>query len=174
MKKIIPSTLTMGNLLLGFMAILFISNKEYSTAAMLIGLGLFFDFIDGYSARKLNAESALGKELDSLADMVTFGVAPAMLAYFGSVHEIHFFGVFCCLIYVCCSALRLARFNISVHPSTSFIGMPMPLAATLMLFITLLNPYATAIGSLLISFLMISRLWFPSLKNIELEVKEDY
>lgn len=173
MKKLIPSTLTLGNLLMGFSAILLTLKNEVFIAILLIVLGLLFDFFDGYCARMLNAESEFGKELDSLADLTTFGVAPAIVAYVTSLHEIHMLGVFCCLSYACCCALRLARFNTSSSKNTNFVGMPTPLAAILIISTTTLSPLATAVGSLLIAILMVSQVSFPSLKKIKLDSTED-
>lgn len=162
----IPSALTLTNLLLGFLAILFTFRYELISAALLILFGLICDFFDGYCARKLNAASELGKELDSLADLVTFGIAPASLAFAASLHVIQVFGAVCCLAYVCCGALRLARFNVSQSHMGKFVGMPTPLAAVLVLLTAVLLPvYAAAVGMLVIGALMISRFPFPSLKK---------
>ncbi|OMF11301.1 CDP-diacylglycerol--serine O-phosphatidyltransferase [Paenibacillus sp. FSL H7-0331] len=166
MKKLIPSILTLSNLLLGFTAILFTFKGEILAAILLVMLGLFCDFLDGYCARKLNAVSLLGKELDSLADLVTFAVAPAIMAYVASLHEIRMFGTACCLIYVCCGALRLARFNATQSHISGFVGMPTPLAAVFMLLLTASpRPSVVAFGTLLIGVLMISKISFPSLKK---------
>ncbi len=174
MKKMIPSTLTLANLLLGFLAILSTFRYEFVLAALLILLGLIFDFFDGYCARKLNVASELGKELDSLADLVTFGIAPASLVFVASLHVIQVFGTVCCLVYVCCGALRLARFNSVQSHIRGFVGMPTPLAAVLVLLTTALLPvYAAAIGMLVIGALMISHFSFPSLKRIKTEVVKD-
>lgn len=174
MKKVFPSVLTLGNLLLGFSAILFIYQGQTAASMMLILLGLFCDFFDGFCARKLNAVSELGKELDSLADLVTFGIAPAALAYVTSLHEIRVWGAVSCLAYVCCGALRLARFNAAQSHMRGFVGMPIPLAAMLMLLLSVsLPPLFVALGALLLSLLMVSRISFPSLKKIKPEVAED-
>ncbi|WP_334075036.1 MULTISPECIES: CDP-diacylglycerol--serine O-phosphatidyltransferase [Paenibacillus] len=175
MKKVFPSVLTLGNLLLGFSAILFIYQGQTAASMMLILLGLFCDFFDGFCARKLNAVSEMGRELDSLADLVTFGIAPAALAYVTSLHEIRVLGAASCLAYVCCGALRLARFNTAQSHMPGFVGMPIPLAAILLIvLLTLsLNPMLVAFGALLLSLLMVSRLSFPSLKKIKPEVAED-
>ncbi|MNI56441.1 CDP-diacylglycerol--glycerol-3-phosphate 3-phosphatidyltransferase [compost metagenome] len=175
MKKMIPSALTLANLLLGFLSILCSFRLELVPAMLLILLGMLCDFFDGFCARKLNAASELGKELDSLADLVTFGIAPATFMYITSVHEIRVLGATCCLAYVCCSALRLARFNVRQSHMTGFVGMPTPLAAVLVLVIAALLPQpAAAIGMLVIGALMVSRLSFPSLKKMKPEVAEEY
>lgn len=174
MKKVFPSVLTLGNLLLGFSAILFVYQGETATSFMLILLGLLCDFFDGFCARKLNAVSELGKELDSLADLVTFGIAPAVLAYVTSLHEIRVLGIVGCLTYVCCGALRLARYNAAQSHMPGFVGMPIPLAAMLILLMSAsLQPVLAAIGALLLSLLMVSRISFPSLKKMKPEVAEE-
>lgn len=175
MRKMIPSALTLANLLSGFLALLFIIKNELAPAICLILLGLLCDFFDGYCARKLNAASELGKELDSLADLVTFGVAPAALVYVAVLHEIPVFGATCCVAYLCCCAIRLARFNVKQACLAGFIGMPTPLAAMLILLIsTLVPPAATAIGMLAVGALMVSRISFPGLKKIRSEPAEEY
>ncbi len=173
-KKMIPSMLTLGNLLLGFTAILMTFNDRMKIAILLIIAGLICDFFDGFCARKLHVESAMGKELDSLADLVTFGVAPAILVHIFSLNQIPVFGIICCLVYVSCSALRLARFNAEQSHISGFIGMPTPLAALLVLLLAVtLKPLAVAVGTLLIGLLMVSHFSFPSLKKVEPEVVED-
>ncbi|SET24636.1 CDP-diacylglycerol--serine O-phosphatidyltransferase [Paenibacillus sp. NFR01] len=176
MTKIIPSALTLANLLFGFLAILFTFKFELLPVILLILLGMLCDFFDGYCARKLNAASEMGKELDSLADLVTFCIAPAALVYVVSLHEIRIFGAVCCLAYVCCGALRLARFNAAQSHLSGFVGMPTPLAAIMVLAITaLLPPLGSGIGLLVIGMLMVSRFSFPSLKKLKAEVPaEEY
>ncbi|MCQ4085283.1 CDP-diacylglycerol--serine O-phosphatidyltransferase [Saccharibacillus sp. JS10] len=175
MKKIIPSALTLSNLLLGFLAILLVFKDELLPAILLIMLGMLCDVFDGYCARKLDAASELGKELDSLADLVTFGVAPAALIYVASLQEIHTFGALCCVVYVCCCAIRLARFNTSQATTSGFIGMPTPFAAAMILLISIVSsPAVTEIGVLVISWLMVSRIPFPSFKKIKPEPAEEF
>lgn len=175
MKKWIPSILTLSNLMLGFMAILYIVKGEIFGGTVLIMLGLFCDFLDGFFARKLNSVSLLGKELDSLADLVTFVIAPAIIAFVGSLHEIHTIGAACILIYVCCGALRLARFNAMQSHSSGFVGMPTPLAAVMLLLLAASSrhPSVVELGAVLIGALMVSKISFPSLKKGSAEVAED-
>lgn len=175
MKKWIPSLLTLSNLILGIMAILYTIKGEILAGILLVMLGLLCDFLDGYCARKLKSVSLLGKELDSLADLVTFVVAPAIMAFVASLHEIHMFGATCILIYVCCGALRLARFNAVQSHISGFVGMPTPLAAVIMLLLTTSSwhPSVVELGAVMIGVLMISRLSFPSLKKRNTEVAED-
>ncbi|MFD1992121.1 CDP-diacylglycerol--serine O-phosphatidyltransferase [Paenibacillus nicotianae] len=175
MKKMLPNLFTLGNLLSGFVAILLISKQQFEISVLLITVGLVCDFLDGYCARILDATSALGKELDSLADLITFGVAPATLAYFVSLHEIHIFGVACCLFYVCCSAIRLARFNVEQSHMTVFVGMPTPISAVLCILLAIyVYPLVAMVGMILIGILMVSPFCFPSLKKVKSEAVEDF
>lgn len=174
MKKMLPNLFTLGNLLSGFVAILLISKEQFEISVLLIVVGLVCDFLDGYCARILDATSEFGKELDSLADLITFGVAPATLAYVVSLHEVHVFGAACCLFYVCCSALRLARFNVEQSHMTVFVGMPTPVAAVLSILLAVyLHPLVAMLGIVLIGILMVSPFCFPSLKKVKSEAVED-
>lgn len=129
MKKHIPNTITLANLLSGCIGIVFAFQGNLIYAAYAIWIAAMFDFFDGFSARMLKVSSPIGKELDSLADMVTFGVLPSVIlfkmiatapsSYIG-------YGVFVLALF---SALRLAKFNIDTKQSTSFIGIPTPAAA---------------------------------------------
>lgn len=134
----IPNSLTMGNLLCGFISVIFSSlgtTPGYFTAGLLILGAALLDGLDGQVARALKVDSELGKELDSLADCVTFGVAPGYFAYkaylsglivpvFGKPID---FGIFIASIFPICAAYRLARFNVE-HDPNSFSGLPSPVA----------------------------------------------
>jgi len=129
--KHIPNAITSLNLFSGCIAIVFAFEGAYLTAALFIALAAVFDFLDGFAARLLKAYSAMGKELDSLADVVSFGVAPGVMAYsfiatqsmtMGSPTWLAWFGF---LIPVF-SALRLAKFNLDERQTSSFLGLPTP------------------------------------------------
>ena len=131
----IPNTLTSLNLFSGCVAIIFAYNSDYWWASLFIVIGAVFDFFDGMTARLLKVHSPLGKELDSLADDVTFGVAPAMMVYSlfrnqldcDCYHEFISYCVpFAAFIIAVFSALRLAKFNIDERQTSSFIGLPTP------------------------------------------------
>lgn len=134
MKKHIPNVITCCNLMSGCIAVSFAHAGRIDMALLLIVVGAVFDFFDGLSARLLGVSSPIGKELDSLADVVTFGVAPAaMLSYELSVLNYPQFmeGTRVWLPYVAYvmaafSALRLAKFNLDERQTTSFIGLPTP------------------------------------------------
>ncbi len=122
MKKYIPSTITLLNLTCGFIAIVL---NDILWSPILIGLGGLFDFLDGFLAKKLNAISELGKQLDSLADLVTFGVAPAVL-YYQHISPHNYLGIISASFIPAFGAYRLAKFNISADQKDSFKGLPIP------------------------------------------------
>ncbi|MGN0221663.1 MAG: CDP-diacylglycerol--serine O-phosphatidyltransferase [Prevotella sp.] len=132
--KNIPNTITCCNLICGAIATYFAFLGLYEKAFLFIVLGAVFDFFDGMSARLLGVSSPIGKELDSLADVVTFGLAPSAMVYsvllsicredtWGSIASVIPFSAF---IMAAFSALRLAKFNLDERQTTSFIGLPTP------------------------------------------------
>jgi CDP-diacylglycerol--serine O-phosphatidyltransferase len=135
-KKHIPNILTLLNLLCGCIAIVFISKLRFDLAFYFVCLGIFFDFFDGFFARKFGVAGPLGVQLDSLADMVTSGVAPGyvmyqLLSFDGSfmqiTNDLSFFQVsFLGFIITLGACYRLANFNIDTRQSDSFIGLPTP------------------------------------------------
>lgn len=133
-KQQIPNTITLLNLLSGCFAIVFAFRyndtigclNAWQWAFVCIGLATIFDFCDGLSARLLHAYSAVGKELDSLADLVSFGLAPAALAYNAMTANGSGWLAIAAFITTAFGALRLARFNVDDRQTTSFIGLPIP------------------------------------------------
>lgn len=134
MKKHIPNTITCLNLISGCIATYFAFQSDCELALLFIVIGAVFDFFDGMSARLLHVSSPIGKELDSLADVVTFGVAPSMIL-FSLFFEVEYpewmlplRGVmpYTAFIMAAFSALRLAKFNLDTRQTTSFIGVPTP------------------------------------------------
>jgi CDP-diacylglycerol--serine O-phosphatidyltransferase len=180
MRKIInsiPNILTSGNLFCGCIATVLAINGDIETATYFIFVSAIFDFFDGFVARLLKAQSALGLQLDSLADMVSFGVAPSAIVYhILSVSQIHvpvelpaFTPYFAFLIAVF-SALRLAKFNIDERQTAEFIGLPTP-ACTLFFcglahsnIFTVTGFYALLAFIPLFCFLLVSELPMFSLK----------
>ncbi|MBU8905594.1 CDP-diacylglycerol--serine O-phosphatidyltransferase [Desertibacillus haloalkaliphilus] len=163
-KKIKSQTanlLTIINLSLGSFALVFIIQGELRTSLLLITLAAFFDRLDGMVARKLNITSDLGKQLDSLCDIISFGVAPSLLLYQAVLSEFGFAGAFFTIIFIACGAIRLARFNVSESPGF-FIGLPITAAGCLLtvsfLFVSLLPSYVFMFFILILSLLMISTL----------------
>ncbi|UZR93914.1 CDP-diacylglycerol--serine O-phosphatidyltransferase [Chondrinema litorale] len=127
-KKNIPNYITLGNLLCGILAIHQIYSGNYTLASWLIAIAALLDFSDGFAARMLKVSSPMGKELDSLADMVTFGLAPAMIL-FNLYPEPESPLRYITLLIALASAWRLAKFNIDTRQSDSFLGVPTPASA---------------------------------------------
>lgn len=133
-KRNIPNTLTCCNLLSGCVAVVYALDGQPAMAFLLIVIGATFDFLDGMSARLLNVSSPIGKELDSLADDVTFGVAPASIVFYqlgvmdypSFMEPVRSVVPFFAYIMAAFSALRLAKFNLDERQATSFVGMPTP------------------------------------------------
>ena len=128
MKKHIPNAITCCNLISGCVATFFAFERMYEMALLFIIIGAVFDFFDGMSARLLRVSSPIGKELDSLADDVTFGVAPSSIVFaFLSSQHLHVTLLpFLAFLIAAFSALRLAKFNLDERQTTSFIGLPTP------------------------------------------------
>lgn len=159
MNKHIPNIITLGNLLCGSVAsfLIIISDAHILTAVLLIIAGAVLDFLDGFVARLLKAYSELGKQLDSLADLISFGFAPAafmsllvrqQLGYseildFSQIPAVHTFYIFFPFIITAFSALRLAKFNIDTRQTESFIGMPTPGNTLFIISIVLISLYGT-------------------------------
>ncbi|MBN2403935.1 MAG: CDP-diacylglycerol--serine O-phosphatidyltransferase [Spirochaetes bacterium] len=145
----IPNSLTLGNLLFGFISLVFSSlgtQQGYFIAGFLILAASLLDTLDGPAARALKVTSPLGRELDSLADCVAFGIAPGFLsynAYLSGIHEAYFampidLGMLIAAIFPLCAAYRLARFNI-LADSNSFTGLPAPSAGIIIALIPMYN-----------------------------------
>lgn len=173
MKKHIPSLLTFGNLYCGFLSINFIITGDVKNATNLIIIALILDALDGRVARMLGLATDIGKELDSLADMVSFGVAPAFLSAYTYFAEFGMFGIIISGLFPLFAAYRLARFNLTPQEETlkHFKGIPITLAGAIITFLVLfveaipLQIFFIVFYSL--SILMVSKLKIPSLKNIQ-------
>lgn len=135
----LPSLFTLGNMFCGFLAILVSIRGQYELAAVLIGLSVVFDIADGAVARLVGAVTPFGLQFDSLADLVSFGLAPALLAFTlfsRGQDEWDPLGWVVCFVWVACAAIRLARFNTTIDPTADkryFIGLPSPGAAGVVL-----------------------------------------
>lgn len=172
-KKSIPNIFTLSNLFCGFLSIGFAANGDFKNAAVLILIGMMLDSMDGRIARILNAQSDLGKELDSLADIVTFGVAPAILIYHISFSEFGLIGYMIAGLFPLFGAYRLARFNITSKNSNDFFtGVPITAAGGILTLLALLNHWLPniLINAIFMSlcFLMVSKLKIPSFKKVPL------
>lgn len=126
-----PNLITTAALLSGFYSIIASMNGNFNQAIYAIFLAALLDGLDGRVARAIGAQSAFGEQYDSLSDLLAFGVAPAILMYSWSLHDLGRIGLACCFIYTACAAFRLARFNvqIGVVDKRYFIGIASPLAA---------------------------------------------
>jgi CDP-diacylglycerol--serine O-phosphatidyltransferase len=137
---ILPNLLTTGNLLSGFWAIIFVFQERFYFAAVAILLAAVFDVFDGKVAKLSGATSKFGMQYDSLADLVSFGVAPALLAFSWALRPYGKFGWLAAFLFVACGAIRLARFNVlaSAGETKYFKGLPIPVAAAMIAFTILL------------------------------------
>jgi CDP-diacylglycerol---serine O-phosphatidyltransferase len=146
MKKIIPNTLTLANLFFGFAACILASQDNIEAASLLILCSMVFDFLDGFAARLLKAYSDLGKELDSLSDLVSFGVAPAMILF--SLLSRNNLPLTVMIIISglipLASALRLARFNNDEEQKYYFKGMPTPASALVIVSLVISSVYGNS------------------------------
>ncbi|MCB0212687.1 MAG: CDP-diacylglycerol--serine O-phosphatidyltransferase [Anaerolineae bacterium] len=173
LTRIIPSIATITSLMCGVVAIMVLPDGNFLMAALLIMLGSILDVLDGQLAVRLNAVSDIGKELDSLADVVTFGVAPTMLIY----HLLLIVGVdrpiaiLSSLAFVMAGALRLARFNtIPSDRNAYFKGMPIPMGSALLVTASfwqhwVINIWWT-IAVVTVSYLMVSNFAYPKSKHV--------
>jgi len=165
-KVMIPNIVTLANLLLGIVSLINTMEGRYQVAATAILLAMVLDGMDGKIARKLDVASSFGKELDSLCDLVSFGVAPALLVYSSILQDMGNIGLIIAVIFALCGAIRLARFNV-LNITTHFVGVPITFAGSFMAFAILLShkiPVPLMVFpllSLVLSYLMISNLKVP-------------
>jgi CDP-diacylglycerol--serine O-phosphatidyltransferase len=181
-KKHIPNFLTLGNLLCGTLATIFAVQSDFSLAGIFVVIGIFFDFLDGFVARLLKVSGELGKQLDSLADMVTSGVVPGIImskliqdnlisrsnSFDTAVLDISIIG----LILTLSACYRLAKFNLDTRQSDSFIGLPTPAMSLFVISLPLIQMHTDIkIIQDLISnnYFLIAVTWFLSyLMNAEI------
>lgn len=163
-SKMIPSIFTLANLLLGVLSLIYTMEQEWQMAAIMILSGTVLDGMDGRIARRLDATSPFGKELDSLCDLVSFGVAPALLAYAYKLTDFNVFAIPIALVFALCGAVRLARFNV-MNVSEYFVGVPITAAGSLIALMILLASripnLAFPIMMILLSYLMVSKIKVP-------------
>lgn len=166
----LPSVLTVGNLFLGVLAVILVMQGHLEYAVLMIIIGMLLDGLDGRVARWLNAQSEFGKELDSLSDIVTFGVAPAIVMYSTLLHSYGALGIFIAAAFPICGALRLARFSVQEGVEGYFVGLPITAAggilATLALYNGVVMPSLLLLGMIGLSYLMVSNLKYPSFKTL--------
>lgn len=188
--KNIPNSITCLNLLSGCFACIFAFKGDYDMVALCVGLSALFDFLDGMAARLLHAYSPLGKELDSLADLISFGLAPGLMIWhlmnngctFHGLDEYRSWWALSALLIPVFSALRLAKFNIDTRQTTSFIGLPVPANALFWIGICqgalqqsgeMRSGYIIVLLIAIFSFLMVSEIPMFSLKLKNMKLKEN-
>jgi CDP-diacylglycerol--serine O-phosphatidyltransferase len=178
LNYILPNLFTAASIFVAIISIVSSTAGNYEKGAWLIVMSLFLDGLDGKIARLTKGESKFGVEFDSLADIVAFGVAPAMLIYMQIGKDYGKFGILAAALFVVLGAVRLARFNITTHSidSSLFIGLPIPSAALALVSISLLEskynivflePVALVV-SLVVALLMVSNIRYFSLKKVSL------
>ena len=176
---LIPNLLTTGNLFSGLFSILAVFNANYVAASIAILIAVVFDMLDGKSARLMNGTSKFGVEYDSLADLVSFGVAPGLLIYSWALSGHGMFGSAVMFAFVACGALRLARYNAMASASESkyFTGLPIPAAASVISTVVLFDHHIVRMGAevkpililvmtLTLAFLMVSTIKYRSFKDL--------
>ena len=175
---LLPNLFTTASLFAGFYGIISAIDGNYVFAAWLILVSLIFDGLDGKVARATNSVSRFGVEYDSLADVLSFGMAPALIVFMWALRDYDRLGWLACCLFVACGALRLARFNVQVDKvgTSHFVGLPIPAAAT-MLATTILcmdalgysappQPLFLLIMVLVLSFLMVSNIHYLAFKEL--------
>jgi CDP-diacylglycerol--serine O-phosphatidyltransferase len=179
-RFVVPNAVTIGSLFCGFLAVIYSTSARFEKASLAIGLAILLDGLDGRVARRLNATSKFGVEFDSFSDLISFGVAPAMLMYewcFQPQMKADEFGVFVGFVYIVCAASRLARFNISDSDLKGFTGLPTPGAAALVAAVVNFAPAAEPTYGLVaastvlmlgLAYLMVSKVPFFSIKKLEI------
>jgi CDP-diacylglycerol--serine O-phosphatidyltransferase len=183
---ILPNSLTLAGMFFGFYAITTAIKGDFPRASWLILVAMVFDGIDGWVARMTNTTSRFGLELDSLSDLVAFGVAPAVLLYTWALEPFGRLGFATAFLFAACGALRLARYNVQMtkEEKLSFTGMPIPAAATIVAAMVIFyhtlkteppvkSPYVLGFAWLL-SGLMVSTLRFHGMKELKLAEKKPF
>ena len=181
-RVILPNILTLIGVCIGLSSIKFALDSKYDIAVIAIFFAALIDGLDGRIARLIKGTSKVGKELDSLTDVISFGVAPAFIMYFWSLNNLGKFGWLLCLIFVVCVVLRLARFNVHSNEEASwkdnfFEGVPSPAGGILVLmpliyslselkFLNINYKFIVPVFFILVSLLLISKVPTYSLKKI--------
>lgn len=163
----LSSVATCGNLAAGFSALVFAAQSDFLRAALLVGVAAVFDALDGVIARKADADSEFGANLDSLADIVSFGAAPAFALFLASLNALGSLGVAACAAFVVFGAVRLARFPL-VKNERHFLGLPIPPAGVALAVLALAEPPAAVSLAAVVSLgvLMVTDIPFPTLSSI--------
>ncbi len=183
---LLPSLITVGNMFCGYAAIMYAMQGKLVLAAPFIGVAIVLDLLDGRIARMTGTSSEFGLQLDSLADVISFGVAPAMLAFSWGLSELGRWGWAAGFVYVTACAMRLARFNIQTTTQVDkryFIGMPSPpaagvIAATVFAFPNELGGIRQLLAAVAVvvvpAILMVSTIRFRSFKTLNFGYQKTY
>ena len=191
---LLPSLFTAGNITLGFLAIITSlpgEGQNFPRAALMIFFAGILDGLDGRIARLTGTDSEFGKELDSLADVLTFGAAPALLSYLWALHPLGRLGWILPLYFLFCTAVRLARYNVQTKTTSSryFVGLPSPAAAGAIVGVILVSyqPHILALGLergwlenampfivVVVGSLMITTFRYPSMKMAKIDQRMSY
>src|SRR5437867_8570845 len=183
---LLPSLLTMGNMFCGYACVVYAMRGEYETAAPFIGIAVVLDMLDGRIARLTGTTSAFGLEFDSLADIVSFGMAPALLSFAWGLSSLGRLGWAAGFLFVAAAAMRLARFNVQSAGGGDkryFVGMPSPAAAaipaaTVFAYPVGLYDYRAALPALAMvlvpAVLMVSTIRFRSFKTLDSQKRRPY
>jgi CDP-diacylglycerol---serine O-phosphatidyltransferase len=177
---VLPALFTAGNILCGYLSLDASGRGAYEYAAILIFAAAFLDGMDGRVARMTGTTSAFGEQLDSLADVVSFGVAPAFLVYHWGLSGFGRAGLLVSFLFVVCGASRLARFNVQIHVVDKrwFVGLPIPSAAGALCGLIWAVPSAALTDTLrgvflgvtaVLAFLMVSTFRYRSFKDLDLK-----
>ena len=184
--SLLPSLFTVANLFCGYACVVYAMRGELATAAPFIGFAIVLDMLDGRIARLTGTASDFGVEFDSLADVISFGMAPAILSFAWGLYPLGRLGWAAGFLFVTAAALRLARFNIQSAAGGDkryFVGMPSPAAAavpaaTVFAFPEGIDAYPAALAALAMvlvpALLMVSTIRFRSFKTIDLQVRRPY
>ena len=186
---LLPNLFTLGNIFFGFFSMVSAIGGDYTRAAYVVIIAAFFDVFDGTIARATNSTSKFGVEFDSLADLVSFGVAPGVLAYLWILKPLGRVGWLGAFLFLVCGALRLARFNVQVETVSRerFIGLPIPCAAGMLVstvlffehYTDIVGPkeqYRFMVAALvyLLGMLMVSNVRYISTKAVKLRGKSPF
>jgi CDP-diacylglycerol--serine O-phosphatidyltransferase len=177
---VLPALFTVGNIFCGYLSIDFAVKGDFLRASVLVFVAAALDFLDGRVARMTHTTSAFGEQLDSIADVISFGMAPAFLVFRWGLVEFDRLGLAVSFRFLVCGACRLARFNVQVHvvDKRYFVGLPIPAAAGTLCGLILLFPEPPSARELrsiflfvtiLLSFLMVSTFKYRSFKDVDLK-----
>ncbi|PWI58597.1 CDP-diacylglycerol--serine O-phosphatidyltransferase [Sulfoacidibacillus thermotolerans] len=170
MRNSLANLLTLLNLILGMVSLMLSVQGSYEVAALFVIVGMAFDGLDGRVARALGISSEFGKQLDSLSDIVTFGIAPSIIMWDVVLRNLGVLGAFIACAFPVAGALRLARFNVQTGQRHYFIGLPITAAggilATFALYHGLIPTFWLPLLTLALSYLMVSKTKYPNFKHL--------